>query len=119
MPGVDAHYEQILEYGVQEFSTQATYYVGEIYAHLSKDLMESQRPPGLNELELEQYSLLLEEQAYPFEEKAIELHESNVRNSQNGIFDKWVSRSISSLAKLLPGRYDKKEQKMGYSDAIY
>lgn len=112
-------YEQILEYGVQEFSTQATYYVGEIYAQLSKDLMESQRPPGLNELELEQYSLLLEEQAYPFEEKAIELHESNVRNSQNGIFDKWVSRSISSLAKLLPGRYDKKEQKMGYSDAIY
>ena len=37
--------------------------------------MNSERPSNLNELELEQYELALEEQIYPFEEKAIKVHE--------------------------------------------
>lgn len=112
-------YEKILDYGVQEFSTQATFYVADIYALLSVDLMQSERPKGLSELELEQYTILLEEQAYPFEEKSIEIHESNVENGRNGSFDKWVSKSIETLARLLPGRYDKKEDQVGYSDVVY
>ena len=112
-------YETILDYGVQEFSTQATYYVGSIYSQLSKDLMASERPKGLNELELEQYDILLEEQALPFEDSAIEVHEGNVQNSWNGSYDKWVGRSMQALAKLLPGRYNKQEERGKYNDVIY
>src|SRR5690606_14596983 len=66
--------ERVLTYEVAEFTTQASFMIGEIYAQLSRDLMNSQRPTNLDVLELEQYDMLLEEQAYPFEEKAIEIH---------------------------------------------
>jgi cellulose synthase operon protein C len=112
-------YQEILDYGVQEFTTQATFYVGSIYAQLSRDLIDSDRPAGLDELTLEQYTILLEEEAYPFEEKAIEIQEANILNSKAGFYDKWVSKSIDALAKLQPGRYNKKEEQGGYSNAVY
>lgn len=114
-----ARYQEILDYNVQEFTTQATYYVGSIYAQLSRDLIESDRPQGLDELAMEQYTILLEEEAFPFEEQAISIHEGNVMNSKAGFFDKWVSKSIDALAKLQPGRYNKKEDQGGYSNVYY
>jgi hypothetical protein len=85
--------------------------------------MDSQRPGGLNDLELEQYEILLEEQAYPFEEKAIELHQANVGRTAEGIYDQWVKQSFASLEKLLPARYRKPESTIestkGWSDEIY
>ncbi|MDO3384619.1 tetratricopeptide repeat protein [Gilvimarinus sp. SDUM040013] len=100
---------QVLDFKVAEFTTQANFFIGEIYTLLARDLMASERPDGLNALELEQYDILLEEQAYPFEEKAIELHEANARRSFDGLFDDWVAASIDSLAKMLPARYGKQE----------
>jgi len=112
-------YEQVMAYQVQEFTTQSTYYVASIYAQLSTDLLESERPKGLDEIELEEYGYLIEDQAFPFEEIAIESHQANVENSWNGFYDKWVAKSIEALAKLMPGNYDKKEQVGGLSDVIY
>ncbi len=114
-----AAYEQTLDFAVQEFTTQATYRIGEIYAQLSRDLMNSQRPKGLSELELEQYEILLEEQAYPFEEQAIDIHSRNTERSWQGVYDSWVKDSFDSLARLLPGRFAKKEMSAEVSDAIY
>lgn len=112
-------YQLIMEYGIQEFTTQSLYQVANIYARFSRDMMDSERPDGLNALELEQYDILLEEQAYPFEEQAIQIHESNLENGWRGSYDEWVQNSIDALAKLMPGRYNKQEQREGYSDAIY
>jgi len=111
-------YEHILDYGVAEYTTEASYRIGAIYSTLSQDLMDSERPPGLDVLALEQYQILLEEQAYPFEEKAIDIHAANAERSWSGIYDDWVKQSFSILAKLLPARYGKKEQVAEYSDAI-
>ena len=85
---------------------------------LSRDLMASDRPKGLNELELEQYEILLEEQAFPFEDNAIDIHEQNASRSWNGIYDKWVKESFASLKELLPGRYDKSEVIGGIVNAL-
>ena len=104
-----ARYEEAAAYEVQEFATRATFNIGEIYAQLSQDLMNSERPPKMNELELEQYEVLLEEQAFPFEEQSIEIHETNAQRSWVGIYDEWVQRSFESLARLMPGRYNKQE----------
>ena len=41
-------------------------------------------------LEREQYDVMLEEQAYPFEEKAIGLHETNAARAPQGLYDRWV-----------------------------
>jgi TolA-binding protein len=110
--------EQVLAFGVSEFTTEASFKIGEIYAQLSRDLMNSQRPKDLDELALEQYEILLEEQAYPFEEKAIEIHQANIQRSWKGTYDAGVKRSFSALAKLLPARYNKVESGLEVSNDI-
>ncbi|WP_299594268.1 tetratricopeptide repeat protein [uncultured Microbulbifer sp.] len=114
-----ADYKKVLDFGIAEFTTAANFRLAEIYRQLSRDLMDSQRPNGLNPLELEQYEILLEEQAYPFEEKAIELHEANVKRTADGVYDDWVKNSFSSLENLLPARYRKPETTVEWSDAAY
>lgn len=114
-----AAYKKVSDYEVQEFATQATFNIAEIYAGLSKDLMDSERPKGLSELELEQYDILLEEQAYPFEDEAIAIHEINAQRSWAGVYDDWVEKSLLSLRSLMPGRYAKDEAVKEYSHAIH
>ncbi len=112
-------YEAVLQYKVLEFDTAARYKIADVYHQLSKDLLSSSRPEGLNELELEQYDILLEEQAYPFEEQSIELHEANALRSEIGIYDDWTKRSYAALTTLLPGRYNKQEQTLEITNEIY
>ncbi len=103
-------YGVVAEYGVAEVATAATFHIAEIYQDLGRALLTSQRPKGLSKDELEQYNVMLEEQVYPFEEKAIELHEANVRRIADGVYDKWVRSSFEALGKLRPIRYAKVEK---------
>ncbi|HKS55498.1 MAG TPA: tetratricopeptide repeat protein [Steroidobacteraceae bacterium] len=107
-------YGKALDYGVAEVTTAATYGMGELYRQLGVDLMASERPKGLDADAKEQYDVLLEEQAFPFEEKAIELHETNTRRTGDGVYDEWVQRSFDVLAKLKPARYAKAEKSEEY-----
>lgn len=111
--------EAVLDYGVAEFTTRASHRMAAIYHQLSRDLMSSERPEGLGVLELEQYDILLEEQAYPFEERAIELYEINTRRTRQGLYDQWVQRSFEALAEILPARFGKREQVPEVSRGIY
>jgi hypothetical protein len=111
-------YAAAAEYGVADVATAATYQTAELYADFGKALLTSQRPKKLSKLELEQYNVLLEEQAFPFEEKAIELHEVNARRTAEGIYDKWVKESFTALSKLRPGRYGKIELSEVVVDAV-
>jgi hypothetical protein len=72
--------------------------------------MTSERPKGLNALEQEQYELAIEEQAYPFEEKAITVHESNLGLISRGVYNKWIEKSLQRLAEFVPVRYAKQEE---------
>ena len=114
-----AAYRQTNDFGVAEFSTLSTYRMGEIYRGLSQDLLNSERPDNLDALALEQYDVLLEEQAYPFEEKAIAIHESNARRSWQGMYDQWVRESFAALAELSPVRYAKTELSLSHSREIF
>ena len=107
-------YERAANYGVAEFATASTYQIADIYAALSRSLMASARPKGLSDMELEQYDVLLEEQAFPFEEQAISIHEINVRRSWDGVYDQWVQKSFEALRALVPARFDKQEMQVGY-----
>jgi cellulose synthase operon protein C len=102
-------YEAAADYQVAEVTTAATFESAELYRQLGKDLMSSERPKNLKKDELEQYDVLLEEQAFPFEEKAIKLHEVNVARIKDGTYDEWVQKSFAALAQLNPGRYGKVE----------
>ena len=102
-------YEAAADYQVAEVTTAATFESAELYRQLGKDLLSSERPRNLNKDELEQYDVLLEEQAFPFEEKAIKLHEVNAARTKDGTYDEWVQKSFAALAQLNPGRYGKVE----------
>jgi hypothetical protein len=112
-------YGDAAEYGVAEVTTAATFRLGEVYQQFSKDLMDSERPQDLDEAALEQYDLLLEEQTFPFEEKAIELYQANAARTADGVYDEWVRRSFAALAKLIPARYAKMERSENVVMALY
>jgi tetratricopeptide (TPR) repeat protein len=112
-------YSNTAKFGAAEYVSAAQYRTAEVYRILAADLMSSERPRGLDELALEQYDLLLEEQALPFEDQAITLYTKNTELLKQDIYDEWVKKSFSALAILQPGRYGKKEQIEEYVDVIY
>ena len=111
-------YKKALEYHVAEVSTAATYQLANIYDHFAKAIASSERPHGLSKDELEQYNILLEDQTYSFQERAIQLHEANIKHIADGIYDEWIKDSLKALAVLYPVRYAKTEQSETYFDAI-
>ena len=106
-------FSQLVDYEIGDITAAATFYLAEIYAHFSKALTASERPEGLSPAELEQYELAIEEQAYPFEEKAIQVHESNLKLMSRGVHNAWIEKSLQKLAKSVPARYDKPEETGG------
>jgi tetratricopeptide (TPR) repeat protein len=103
-------YKAVAEYQVAETTTTATYETGELYRTLAHDLLESERPKRLSADERDQYDSLLEEQAFPFEEQAIAIHELNVQRAHDGVYDESVRASYRALAELKPARYGKSER---------
>ena len=112
-------YGDAADYGVAEVTTAATFRLGEVYQQFSKDLMESERPTDLDAAALEQYDLLLEEQTFPFEEKAIELYQANTVRAADGVYDEWVQKSFAALADLMPARFAKRERSEHVVTALY
>jgi len=107
-------YSELMAYEIAEVTTSSTYHVADIYGHFAAALINSQRPKNLDEDALEQYNVLLEEQAYPFEEKAIEIHSANAKRTRAGVYDEWIKKSIQALSILNPIRYAKTERVESY-----
>jgi tetratricopeptide (TPR) repeat protein len=119
--GLDAAlnaYKSAAAYNIAEVATQANFEIAELYRQLAVDLMASERPKKMSADELEQYDLLLEEQATPFEEQAIALHEANSARARDGLYDDGVKASFAALAKLLPARFGKTELSMPFADSL-
>jgi tetratricopeptide (TPR) repeat protein len=113
-----AAYGRAADYAVASVTTAASYAMADLYRDFGSALLASERPNGLTPEELEQYDLLLEEQAFPFEEKAISIHERNVRRAAEGLYDEWVKKSYAALAELKPGRYARIEREAGADSAL-
>jgi len=118
MKSATQKFSQLVEYEIGDTTAAATFYLAEIYAHFSKALTASERPEGLSPAELEQYELAIEEQAYPFEEKAIQVHESNLKLMSRGVTNVWIEKSLQKLAKSVPARYDKPEESSGILSSL-
>lgn len=101
------YYQKLLSYQLAEFVPHGTFNLAQMYRQLAADVMSSQRPKKLDELALEEYDLLLEEIADPFEQKAIEIHESNAQRAWQNVYNMWVDKSFTALAQLSPALYDR------------
>ncbi|HTM37533.1 MAG TPA: tetratricopeptide repeat protein [Terriglobales bacterium] len=109
---------QLVEYEIADVTAAATYYMAETYFDFSRSLKESERPTDLQAADLEKYEADLDETAFPFEEKAIKVHEKNMELLHAGVLDEWTEKSLSRLGELMPGRYAKKEESSGFLSGI-
>ena len=113
-----AELEGLVKYEVAEVTAAATFYIAETYRDFSRALMESERPAGLSAAELTEYEMIVEEQAWPFEEQAIDVHEANFELIAGGVYNGWVQKSLDELSVLMPGRYAKVESTEGFVGSI-
>ena len=111
--------ERAAAFGYADITSAATYELASVYADFGRALMESERPAKLNGDALTQYQLLLEEQAFPFEEKAIKAHEINLSRMRNGIWNPAISKSVSALGNLSPAKYGKQEKREASYDELH
>ncbi|HVN37912.1 MAG TPA: tetratricopeptide repeat protein [Myxococcota bacterium] len=112
-----AAFGDLVDYEVGEVTAAATFYMAELYADFGQALMKSERPANLAGAALREYEDALEEEAYPFEEKAIAVHQKNLELMAGGIYNPWIEKSLDALARLMPGRYAKSEASSGYLDS--
>jgi tetratricopeptide (TPR) repeat protein len=108
----------LVKYEIGEVTAAATYYMAETYFDFSRSLTESERPAELQGADLQAYESALDEQAFPFEEKAIEFHKKNLEMMRAGTFNAWIEKSLGRLATLVPGRYARAEASDGFLEAI-
>jgi tetratricopeptide (TPR) repeat protein len=109
---------KLVEYEIADVTAAATFYMAETYLNFSRALAESERPTDLDPAALQEYELALEENAFPFEEKAIDVHKKNLEMLQAGVLNAWTEKSLGKLAELMPGRYAKNEMSSGFVGAI-
>ncbi|MCB1691583.1 MAG: hypothetical protein KDI19_02400 [Pseudomonadales bacterium] len=107
------------EMGEASIANAATFEIGSIYQSLATSLIDSERPRGLSKLEESQYEILLEEQAYPFEEQAIDIHAANLARARSYGFDDWSDRSLEALGELVPARYKRDPIEVPRVSTIY
>lgn len=107
-------YAQAAADKIYESATESTFQIGKIYKDFSKSLLDSERPKNLNEEELDQYEILLEDQALPFEDKAIEFFEINLARIKDGHFNDWIGQSHEALKVVFPVRYDREPKQDDY-----
>ncbi len=109
---------RLVDYEIGEVIAAATFYMAEVYFDFSRALIESERPTGLDPAAKQAYEMALDEEAFPFEQRAIEVHEKNLDLMAAGIFNAWIEKSLAKLGTLMPGRYAKFEQSSGFIASI-
>ncbi len=113
-----ATFRHLLDYEVGEITAASTFHIAEIYGEFSRALLESERPTDLAAGDLSEYEMVLEEEAYPFEEKSIEVHEKNLELMVSGVYNRWIERSLAELAEVMPGRYAKYDASPGLMTSL-
>jgi len=101
-------------YRIADVSTASNYFIGSSLELFKDGILQSSRPDNLTSEELEEYDLILQEMAYPFEEKALEAYRVNMQRAiELGILDPWIEKSYQRLAELAPWAYSR-EEKIAY-----
>ena len=108
----------LVDYQIADVTAAATFYMAETYFDFSRALKESERPANMKAADLEKFEADLDEAAYPFEDKAIKVHEKNMEMLHAGVFNEWTQKSLSKLAEMVPGRYAKNEMSSGFIGTI-
>lgn len=111
--------EGLSEYQDSVIMSAATYQIASVYRTLARDVLNSERPKSLSELQLDQYNVLLEEQAYPFEEQAMDIYMINIEKVAQGHYDKWIEQTFEVMAKMNPTEFERNLKVTPYAETMF
>jgi hypothetical protein len=111
-------YQAAADYGILEFVTMSSFKVAHLYQQFAQELRHSPKPAGMSADDQQLYAEIIEEQAVPFDELAIELHQANIDRAWEGSFNEWIDLSFAEMKQLNPARYNKTELIVSYGDEI-
>jgi hypothetical protein len=103
----------VLEYGIAEVTSAATYDMAETYLDFSRALVESERPADLADADKAEYEKAIAQEALPFRERGVELHGKNLELLQSGVLNPSTEKSLARLVELVPERYARNEVSSG------
>lgn len=105
-----ASLKNVNKYKRYDHISESIYWIAETYYTFSENLMKSDRPKNLSEIELEQYNILLEDQSIPFEDQAIRYFIQNTKSSTNEVYSEWKNKSFEKLSSIYPTKYMRPEK---------
>jgi tetratricopeptide (TPR) repeat protein len=111
-------YQTAADYGILEFVTMSSFKTARLYQEFAVDLRQSPRPAGMSDDEQALYAEIIEEQAVPFDQLAVQLHQANIDRAWDGQFNEWIDKSFVEMRNLSPERFNKVEQIVSYGDEI-
>jgi tetratricopeptide (TPR) repeat protein len=111
-------YQLATDYGILEFVTMSSYKIAGLYQTFASELRTSPKPAGMSSDDQNVYAEIIEEQAKPFDELAVELYQANIDRAWDGKFNEWIDKSFTEIKKLLPERFNKNEVTVSYGDEI-
>ncbi len=110
LQSVIKHFVDAGSYRIADVITASNYYIGRSLELFKDEILGSPNPPGLSGPEAEEYRMLLQEMAYPFEEKALSAYRVNITRSQKlQLLDPWIEKSFARMALLAPWAYGRDE----------
>ena len=111
-------YQMAAEQGILEFSTMSSFKIADLYRQFADELRRAPRPASLTSEEQSIYNEIIEEQAAPFDQLAVELHQTNIDRAWDGEFNEWIDKSFIAMQTLSPARFGKTEIIVSYGDEI-
>jgi hypothetical protein len=110
LQGVIREFVAAGNYRTADVITAANFFIGRALELFKEDILTSPVPPGLGSDEEEEYDLLLQEMAFPFEEKALDAYRVNIQRSVTlEMLDPWIEKTYERMAELAPWAYQREE----------
>lgn len=103
LASASAEYFKVFEFKSHGWTVAAATRVGLLYHRFRDKLFNVPMPPGLSEEEQDTYRFLLDDKAFPLEEKAIEAYVRALQLAkENQVYNKWGARAARELASINP-----------------
>lgn len=93
-------YEDIVRTGDIEWGLAALYKLGQINKHFAEALFNAPIPEGMTQEEIDAYKFVLEEQAFPIEDRAVKAFQACVNKAtEKRIWNQWVELAYKALVE--------------------
>jgi tetratricopeptide (TPR) repeat protein len=97
-------------YRTADVITASNFFIGRALELFKEDILSSPHPENLTSAEQEEYELLLQEMAFPFETKALDAYRVNIQRSVKlELLDQWIEKTFERMAELAPWSYLRNE----------